>query len=160
MKFDKGTYLTFGLALVCILLTLVAIGAASADDKELPQPQPVISAISAPNTAHAVISRELQAIKARDANLAYALLSDSFHEKFDTPEAYLAHLRFESRPLYNHDGYTFLDQTRTPDSLIQRVEVKSDRGDPVTVIYRLKQHNNDEFRIDSFAILGHDDEPI
>ena len=160
MRFDKGIYLTFGLALVCIFLTLIAIGAAKAGDRELPQPKPVSAQADSADPVHALISRELQAIRSRDADLAYALLTDDLHEKFNTPGEYLAHLRLQSRSIYNHSGYAFLSQSRTPDSLIQKVEVKSSRGNPVTVIYRLKPDENEEFRIDSFAVLEYEAEPI
>ena len=158
MGFDKGTYLTFGLAVVCILLTLVAIGA-HAEDR--PQSEAVVSEVSAnaADPARDLITQQLDAIRERDAERVWSLTTENFHAKFDTGKDFLAQLRLRLRPIYNHKGYRFLSQSGTQGNLIQKVEMEDRYGDPVTVIYRIEQQDG-RWLIDSFAVLPRDAEPI
>lgn len=145
---------------MCILLTLVAIGA-QANDSALPQPEPTInSAASKSSPVQDLIKKQLEAIKDRDAELAWSMTTGSFHEKFETGKEFLSHLRLKLRPVYNHEGFTFLDQHDIQNGLVQKVEMEDRYGDPATVIYRLKQQDNGEWLIDSFAILESEAEPI
>ncbi len=152
MRFDKGFYLTFMVTLV-FLLTIVAINA------EAEEKLPVISEISTQSTsdpAQAVISRQLDAIHARDAALAWSLTTEEFREKYDSSTDYLSHLRFKLRPIYNHEDYKFISQTVNDNNMIQKVEMQNRYGSPVTVIYRLERKGGN-WLIDSFAILPQDD---
>ena len=163
MVFDRGTYLTFGLAIVCILLTLVAISAQADEGENIPpQPEPIAAAAASRdiNPARDLITRQLAAIRHRDADMVWALTTDDFHEKFDTAKDFLSHLRFRLRPIYNHEDYKFLNQSETGDSLIQKVEMEDSYGDPVMVIYRLEQQDDGQWLIDSFAILAPEAQPI
>ncbi|MCB9989940.1 MAG: DUF4864 domain-containing protein [Rhodospirillales bacterium] len=162
MKFHASIYLTFGVAAFCILMTLVAINA-NADDivsAEGGIEQVSIPAVDA-DPAHQLITRQLDAIRERDADLAWSMTSEDLHEKYETPKEFLSHLRFELRPIYNHDSYKFLSQYGGPDSLTQKVEMEdSYTGDTVTVIYRLEKQADGLWQIDSFAILPDDAQPI
>lgn len=160
MRFDKGIYLTFTLAAVCILLTIVAISAQA--EEQPPQPEPVLSEVAtrATDPARDLISRQLDAIRARNADLAWSMTTEDVHRKYDTPRDYLAHLRFKLRPIYNHADYKFIGPSGSESNMIQKLEMNDRSGEPVTVIYRLERENGN-WLIDSFAILPHDDaEPI
>lgn len=109
-----------------------------------------------------LISKQLQAISERDADVAYALMTGNFHKKYDTAGKFLSEMRFSYRPVYNHQSFRFLDQTETETGgLIQRVEVTYTDGDPTVVIYRLQKDEAGAWGIDSFAILETEDgQPI
>ena len=154
MPFDKITHLILGLSFVCILLTLVAISAQAADDETLPQPTVTQVSVRAPDPAHDLIRKELDAISARDSELAWSLTTDRYQEKFDSDKEFLSHLRFRERPIYNHGSFKFLDQHGGQNNLIQKVEMEDIYGDPVTVIYRLEKQDDGRWLIDSFAILN------
>ncbi len=157
MSFDKITHFIFGLSFICALLTVIAISA-QAEEKSLPQP--VAHVTETINPVHDLIRKQLKAIKARDADRAYALTTNNFHEKFDTADEFLSHLRFEVRTIYNHGDYKFLGQHNSQKGLVQKIEMEDSDGDPITVIYRLKQQDNGEWLIDSFAALTLDAESI
>ena len=109
-----------------------------------------------------LITKQLQAISERDADLAYGLTTGNLHKKYDTAGKFLAEMRFSYRPVYNHQSFRFLDQTETDTGgLIQRVEVTYTDGDPTVVIYRLQRDEAGAWGIDSFAILETEDgQPI
>lgn len=109
-----------------------------------------------------IIKSQLDAIRKRDADHAYALTTGTFHEKFDTAGKFLSEMRFFYRPVYNHESYRFLDQTETETGgLIQRVEVNYTHGEPTIVIYRLQRDPSGAWGIDSFTILETDEgQPI
>ncbi len=102
-----------------------------------------------------LISDQLDAIRERDADLAFALTTGTFHEKFDSATAFMSDMRFSYRPIYNHKTYRFLDQVETETGgLVQRVEVTYARGAPAMVIYRLQRNPDGAWAISSFAVLG------
>ena len=106
-------------------------------------------------TIHSLISEQLDAIRERDADLAFALTTGTFHEKFDSATEFMSDMRFSYRPIYNHKTYRFLDQVETETGgLVQRVEVTYARGAPATVIYRLQRNPDGAWAISSFAVLG------
>jgi hypothetical protein len=113
--------------------------------------------------AQDLISRQLHAIRLRDADLAWSLATDDFHKKFETSKDFLSHLRFQLRPIYNHEDYKFLDQPATQDSaqdsMIRKVEMADPDGEPITVIYRLERQGG-QWLIDSFAVLPSEADPI
>jgi len=162
MKFDRATYLVFGMAMMCLFLTVVA-ATASAENSG-----PGITAISAPATgatadaAREVIRRQLQAIKVRDADTAFSLTTPGNHKKYDgSAAAFLTKMRYSYRPIYNHQTITFLDRHDIKGALIQKVRIENRRSEPVTVIYRLEQQAEDgPWLIDSFTILASESEPI
>jgi hypothetical protein len=102
-----------------------------------------------------LIREQLAAIRARDASRAYATLSDHLHEKFEGDKKYLAKLRFDYSPIYNHRSYTFLETRALDDGgFIQRVSMK-DRysGKNALVIYKIKEDQEGHLLIDSFTII-------
>ncbi len=105
-----------------------------------------------------LISDQLDAIRERDADLAFALTTGTFHEKFDSANEFMSDMRFSYRPIYNHKTYRFLDQIETETGgLVQRVEVTYTRGAPATVIYRLQRNPDGAWAISSFTVLGGED---
>jgi len=111
----------------------------------------------------ALIKSQLEAIKKRDAETAYALTTGAFHKKYDTAGEFLTGMRFHFRPLYNHESFRFLDQSETQTgALIQRLEVEYSHGmAPTVVIYRLQRDDEGEWRVDSFSIVDTDEgQPI
>lgn len=161
MPFDKITHFILGLSVVCILLTLVAIGAQAGEDG-LPQPDPVINASAVTTLAPGedLITRQLHAIKTRDADLAWSMTTGDFHKKFDDGKDFLSHLRLELRPIYNHEDYTFLDHSQNGNVMMQKVEMEDRYGTPVTVLYRLEKQQDGQWLIDSFTVLEAEAEPI
>lgn len=113
-------------------------------------------------TIQKLISDQLDAIRERDADLAYALTTGALHRKYETAGQFLSEMRFSYRPVYNHESYRFLDQTETETgSLIQRVEVSYTHGDPTVVIYRLQRTPEGDWGIDSFTVLDFEEgQPI
>lgn len=121
-----------------------------------PPRAPVAAATAQPDdlTIRSLISAQLDAIRARDAGLAFALTTGAFHEKFDTATAFLSDMRFSYRPIYNHKSYRFLDQAETETGgLLQRVEITYAHGAPAVVIYRLQRNPEGAWAIGSFTIL-------
>lgn len=157
MPFDKITHFIFGLSFICILLTIVAISA-QAEENNLSQPVSHIA--KSINPAQNLITRQLDAIMERDADLAYSMTTNNFHEKFGTAKDFLSHIRFQLRPVYNHVNYTFIGQHNSQKGLVQKLEMDDRYGDPVTVIYRLEQQDSGQWLIDSFTILDLDAEAI
>lgn len=112
----------------------------------------------APALIHELIREQLTAIRARDAEQAFALTTGALHEKYDTAGKFLSEMRFMYRPVYNHESYRFLEQVETDTGgLIQRVEVEYPHGDPTVVIYRLKRTADGEWAIDSFSLVEDDE---
>lgn len=149
-----------GLAFTAFVMT----GASHADPVKTPLYgpfQPIKTAISSHQDNQDIrqlISDQLDAIRERDAEHAYALTTGALHEKFETPNKFLNDMRFSYRPVYNHESYRFLDQSETETGgLIQRVEVTYTHGDPAIVIYRLKRNADGGWGIDSFSILEDDE---
>lgn len=161
MPFDKITHFIMGISLVCILLTLVAIGARAQENAAMP-PQPVIDRVSltAPDPAQDIIRRQLGAIRDRDAESAYSCTTEEFHKKHGSAKTFLGELRLYGRSLYNHDGYRFLEQSKSGDHILQTVEIDEHNGEPVTVIYSVKQQQDGSGLIDSFTVLSAETDPL
>lgn len=126
---------------------------------------PAVPPTAAADAVRDLITRQMEAIRARDAEAAFAQTSPSFHEHFDTAKKFLSHIRFEQRALYNHSGFTFLDRHDIDGGgVLQKISVRdSFGGAPVTAVFRLEQDANGQWLIDSLAILGgggDDAEPI
>ena len=148
--------------ILCLFLTLCAVAPAHAED---PAPLPVTS-VAAPAAATAgdpvrdLIARQMEAIRDRDAEQAFAHTTAAFHEHYNTAQNFLSHVRFEYRPLYNHKEFAFLDSHEIDGGgLLQKVKVEDSYGDsPVTVIFRLQKQDDGQWLIDSFTILGGGDD--
>ena len=180
MKPDRHGHMGVPLVLLCLACAAFAMtgktpyASATRDQEQNQQYGPFLQAkiinISTParNAAHDsetikdLITQQLDAISARDADLAYALTTGTFHKKFDTAGKFLSEMRFSYRPVYNHESFRFLDQTETETGgLIQRVEISYTHGDPVIVIYKLQRGVEGGWGIDSFTILDTEDgQPI
>ncbi len=180
MKPDRHGHMGIPLVLLCLACAAFAMtgkapyAGATRDQEQNQQYGPFLQAkiisISTParkpvndsETIKDLITQQLDAISARDADLAYALMTGTFHKKFDTAGKFLSEMRFSYRPVYNHESFRFLDQTETETGgLIQRVEVSYTHGDPVIVIYKLQRDPEGDWGIDSFTILDTEDgQPI
>lgn len=109
-----------------------------------------------------VIRRQLDAIQSRNADAAYALTTNDFHNKFDNASKFLSHVRFEYRAIYNHDSYRFIDSDGADKAGTQAVRIH-DRygGDPVTVIFRMELQPDGQWLIDGVTVLDAEDaQPI
>lgn len=101
-----------------------------------------------------LITDQLEAIRERDADMAYALTTGLMHEKFHNAGEYFTAIRFSHRALYNHKSFRFLDQSQNDASnSVQRVEVTFTQGRPAIVIYRLERNPEGAWAIDSFTVV-------
>lgn len=143
-------------------------------------PAPASATLNAPaplpleNTAKAspaidpirdLITRQMDAIRARDAEAAFAQTAAALHDHYPTAKKFLSHIRFEQRPLYNHNGFTFLDRHEIEGGVLQKISVSDSFSDsPVTAVFRLEQDAGGRWLIVSCAILddydGDKAEPI
>ena len=121
---------------------------------------PDAPAAAQPSSVQDVIKAQLAAIRDRDADAAYALMTHDFHEENLDALTFLATMRFDQRAIYNHEEYTFLDKQGTGPVAIQKVRMNDHYGDPVTVIYRLEEQGDGSWLIDSFTILNEEAQPI
>ena len=151
--------------ILCLFLALTMAVPARADDAA----QPPVTNIAAPATAatsttddpvQALITQQLNAIRARDADQAFAHTTSTFHDHYNTAQNFLSHMRFEYRPLYNHKTFSFLDRHEIQGGgVLQKVTVEDNYGTgPVTVIFRLQQQEDGQWLIDSFTLLNADDD--
>lgn len=125
-----------------------------------PMAKTMVTAQAAPDrmTIENLIGDQLDAIRERDADLAFALTTGAFHEKFGSANEFMSDMRFSYRPIYHHKTYRFLDRVETETGgLVQRVEVTYAHGRPATVIYRLQRNPDGAWAISSFAVLGGED---
>ena len=165
MAHDRVTYLVFGVAVMCLLLSVVAATARAEDAVLLPQPEAITPTPASLDPAAAdpvkdLIRRELQAIRNRDADTAFALISPDLHEKFETAKNYLSHMRFEYRTIYNHAEFTFLESHDVNGATVQKVEIEDRNGTPITIMYRIEPQESGSLAIDSFTILEAESDPI
>ena len=160
MAHDRVTYLVFGVALMCLLLSVVAV--AKAEEPALPQPViPASLDSSASDPVRDIIRKELYAIRARDADAAFALISPDLHEKFENAKNYLSQMRFEYRPIYNHEDFTFTERHHVNGGTVQKVEIEGPYDEePLTIMYRVEPQENGALAIDSFTILEAESEPL
>ncbi|HEY0902112.1 MAG TPA: DUF4864 domain-containing protein [Micavibrio sp.] len=140
----KNKYITVALLLLGMTLMLGGFAFATAAQAENAE-KAVIQQL---------ISGQLDAIRERDADMAYALTTGSVHEKFTNAREFMTAVRFSHRALYDHQSFRFLDQTKTTDGgLLQRVEVSYAHGAPSLVIYRLERNPEGAWAISSFTVL-------
>lgn len=165
MKNERHTHMALPLSLLGLaFMAFVMTGPSHADSgkSEIFGPFQPIKIVLGPQQDNQeirqLISEQLDAIRDRDAEQAYALTTGVLHDKFDTASKFLSDMRFSYRPVYNHESYRFLDQSETETGgLIQRVEMSYTHGDPAIVIYRLKRTADGMWGIDSFSVLEDDE---
>jgi len=101
-----------------------------------------------------IIRNQLDAIQNRNADSAFAMMTQSLHDKFDSAKNFLSIMHFEYRPIYNYKSYIFLDGYSMSDKItIQKIEIKTRNDDLVTVIYSMKKQPDAGWLIDSFTVL-------
>lgn len=176
MKKYAGGILTVGMALVIQMSPLHA-----ADNSfELPMPglsgtahESDIQSVSltptlpAPETKseeqdviHGLIRKQLKAIRDRDAEVAYSLTSNKMHKKYDDAKDYLNTMRFDYRPIYNHKIYSFGEQNKIGDAVLQQVSIEDQYGDEVLVLFRVETKEDKDLAIASFAIIQSEADPL
>lgn len=156
---NKGIFLVFAVATACVLLAVVA-GKAKADDLSLQPGNIVEISAGGVDPVHEIISKQLDAIKDRNAIEAFAMATDSFHNRFNTANGFLSQMRVEYRPLYNYDSITFLERNSIADGILQHVKITDQYGEPILVIYRLEKQDNGQWLIDSFTVLNSHAQPV
>ncbi|MFN3826143.1 MAG: DUF4864 domain-containing protein [Micavibrio sp.] len=162
MKSNDSHPYSLALVLLGMALTsfLITGRADTADANEKYGPYPVSAKVvstPADDDIHDLIKIQLEALRNRDGDVAYALTASSLHKKYDNSQAFMNDMRFSYRPLYNNMSYKFLDQTPMESGgLIQRIQVDHTHGDPAIVIYRLERNPEGEWRIESFSLLEQD----
>ncbi|MCB9988254.1 MAG: DUF4864 domain-containing protein [Rhodospirillales bacterium] len=105
-----------------------------------------------------LIHQQLAAIRARNAEQAFALMTARSHEAFESANDFLGTLRFEYRPLYNSESLHVLHSHKGDGDSLQTVEIFDEDGDALTVLYRIERQSDGRLLIDSFTIL--DDEAL
>lgn len=150
-----------GLWLVFALVFPGAPAGAEESKVKILEPRSVAAAMAA-NPVEDVIRRQMAAIKARNGELAFALTTADFHEKYDDGGNFLGDLRLEHRTLYNHESYRFIKRHNVPGGFIQTVEVRGryDGEIPVTVIFRVEEQPDGSLLIDSFTVLDTEAQPL
>lgn len=143
------------LAGVGLALALVPLIARAAD-----APPTAANITQGVQGAQDVIRAQLSAIRARDADAAYAFMSHEYHEGHEDAKTFLSMMRFQHRAIYNHEDYTFLDKQGSGPVSIQKVRLTGRDGKPVTIIYRMEQQADGSWLIDSFTSLDEEAQPI
>lgn len=90
----------------------------------------------------AVIYRQIDAFKRDDAEGAFALVSPSVRQAFQTPEKFLDVVRMAYRAVYRPAAVVFLDMLVMGDDVVQQVQL-TDRGGMVWVAYYSMQRQRD-----------------
>lgn len=155
---------------LALFIAAALLSQASARGEDLPSfeynPQFIVEEGSAPledgDLIQELIRDQLAAIRKRDADAAYSTLGETLHDKFDSAKKFLARMRFDYSPLYNHESYSFLESHSLANGdIIQKVKIH-DRytDDPALVIYRIKLDIEGHWVIDSFTIIDEEATPI
>lgn len=151
MAFSRAHHFLFASVFFIFCLTLIAIRA------EASEQNPALTNVSTSvvHPVQHVITEQLEAIRKRDADAAFAFTTDNFHSKYSDARDFLGKIRFEFRPIYNHRKYSFLDSHSTGESLIQKVEINEPFSEKVLVVYKLKP-SGETWLIDSFSVITTD----
>ncbi len=116
-------------------------------------PQPVKTQ-TAPDPVKEAIKAQLKAFQDRDQKAVWDTASPALQEKYDTQKNFYRMVRFDYRSLYNHESVTFLSQSITDDTAIQKVSFKrKKKEEPTLFIYRLKKQDNGTWKIEDFLRL-------
>jgi hypothetical protein len=140
----------FAVAAISLAPLAAMPDAMAADDAPKAQ---TVSVQTSGDPAQDVIRKQLDAIRARNADLAFSLTTEHFHERYKDSAKFLEAMRFTSRPLYNHTESTFLDRHDVEGGVLQKVSLKGADGSPVTAIFHLKSGTDGKMLIDSFTVL-------
>ena len=130
-----------------------------AQKASIPPEDTITSDIAA---AQKTIQAQLDAINERDADAAYAFMSERAHKQFDNAKDFLSDMRFKFAPIYNHTDITFLHHYEQGNATVQKLRTR-DRytHKNATLVYKLVRQDNGQWLIDSFAVLELDDaQPI
>lgn len=163
VSLDRPTCLILSTAVFCLLLTVLAVKANNAQADPQHKPEIINASIPQPeiHPAQTLLKEQLTAVKARNADLAFSYLSDNLHQDYQSAKEYLNEIRFDHRPMYNYETFEFLDRHTQDGNIIQRVLFKdSYSGESFTGIFRLVQTEEQQWKIDSFAILEQEASPI
>lgn len=140
----------FAVAVVSLAPLAAMPDAMAADDAPKAQ---TVSVQTSSDPARDVIGKQLDAIRVRNADLAYALTTEHFHERYTSAGKFLEAMRFSHRSLYNHTTATFLDRHDVEGGVLQKVGLKGADGSSVTAVYHLKTDADGKLLIDSFTVL-------
>lgn len=161
--FNTGVFSVFAVALVCGIVMFSAENSQAAEEQKR-APEATLEDIAIPpasDPVHQIIREQLAAIQKRDADKAFALTTDKFHDKYDSALDFLAKMRIDHRTIYNYKRYSFLEpENDREDRAVQRVRITDRYGHSAIVIYRLVQQPGGMWLIDSFMVLESDAQPI
>ncbi len=101
-----------------------------------------------------VVQEQLEAVRNRDAALAFSLIAPSFQKKFADAKAYLRDIRFKDHPLYSHIAVRLLGSTRSENSIIHRVEVQDVNGKKSIILFRVVLDSHGKWQVMSAATLN------
>jgi hypothetical protein len=146
-----------------ILGSLLALGVAPAtpvlaDDPPAAEMEATSVATQAADPVRDLITRQMDAIRDRNAEQAFSYTTAGFHEHYGSAQSFLSRMRFEQRPLYNHKEYIFLDRHKIAGGgVLQKVKVQGVYdGEPVIVIFRLEPQPDGTWLIDSYSVFGNE----
>jgi len=160
--FNTGLFSIFTLAFLCGIMAIPGQSAQAAEGKKR-APDAAVAEISIQrdDPARRAIESQLNAIRARDAEGAFAPTTDNFHEKYGSALKFLGKMRFNFRPLYNYERYSFVEpEGNNPNSTLRKVRITDHYGHKALVIYRLEKQSGNKWLIDSFMLLESDTQPI
>jgi hypothetical protein len=148
---------------ICLL---ILSGAAS----RAGEAQPVLNkgdiAIAAPSEeisgdpVRSVIQKQMAAFERHDAQAAYGFITAHVKEKYPDPVNFLAHIRYDFSPLYDHTDYKFLPRSNDGDAAVQKIELRNRRGEEAEAVFRVIQQPDGLWLIDSFAVMNGDENSI
>lgn len=156
--FERADIFVFGVGFFCLFLTILASAAMAQTKNEVSVSMQAVEPAKSPEQK--IIAELFEAVRVRDAARAYDSTTNHMHEKFKTARDFLKKMRYEFRPLYNHEAYNFLDSRETENGIVQKVRVNDRYGESVIMIYRLEKQDSGELLIDSFTMIGGDARPI
>ena len=119
-------------------------------------PQPSLAA----DPIQSVVAKQLSAFKERDSAQAYAVISQSFRSKYQTPLRFATMMRLNFWNLYNHATYRFLGQNHNGSSEIQKVEVTGDDLVRRIYLFRMTKGESGDWLIDNVLMLDPEGQAI
>lgn len=146
-----------GIITLALLVSIIPYSTAHADTPQSPYGMSAQNA-SIPQAhisgTEKTVKAQLDAITARDANLAFSYMTDQSHEDYKNAKDFLSDMRFKFGAIYNHVDVEFLHSYENGRISVQKVKLK-DRysGESVTAVYKLLLQSSGEWLIDSFALI-------
>lgn len=148
---------------ICLLILSSAPGRAG-------DAQPALNkadiAIAAPaeeasrDPVHNVIQKQMAAFERHDAEAAYSFITAHVKEKYPDPVNFLAHIRYDFSPLYDHKDFKFLPRSHDGDAAVQKIELRNRHGEEAEAVFRVIQQPDGVWLIDSFAVMNGDENSI